>query len=112
MRGEPESFQEVKTHKNKYEWMKAMQEEMHSLVKNDTYELVQLPEGKRALGNKWVFKKKMDTTKLVKFKARLVVKDFNQKKRIDFDEIFSPVVKMMSIRVVLGLVASLDMELK
>ena len=46
---ESESFQEVKTHKNKHEWMKAMQEEMHSFIKNDTYELVQLPEGKMTL---------------------------------------------------------------
>ena len=83
--GEPESFQEVKIRKNKHEWMKAMQEEIHSLIKNDTYELVQLPEGKMTLENKWVFKQKMDTKKLVKFKACLVVKDFNQKKGMDFD---------------------------
>ena len=74
---------------------------MHSLIKNDTYELVQLLEGKWELGNKWVFKQKMDTENLVKFKAHLVVKGFNQKKGIHFDEIFSPVVKMISIRVVL-----------
>ena len=44
--GEPESFQEVKTHKDKHEWMKAMQEEMHSLLKNDTYKLVDFQRGK------------------------------------------------------------------
>ena len=85
---------------------------MHSLVKNDTYELVQLPEGKITLRNKWVFKQKMNTTKLVNFKARLVVKGFNQKKGIDFDEIFSLVIKIISIRVVQGLVASSDLELE
>ena len=89
-----------------------MQEEMNSLHKNKTYELVELPKGKKALRNKWVFKLKKDSEKLVKYKTRLVVKGFSQKHGVDFDEIFSPVVKMSSIRVVLGLVASLDLELE
>ena len=59
-----------------------------------------------------MFKLKKDDGDLVRYKARLVVKGFTQKKGIDFDEIFSPVVKMSSIRVVLGLVASLDLELE
>ena len=59
-----------------------------------------------------MFKLKKDGEKLVKYKARLVVKGFNQKQGIDFDEIFSPVVKMSSIRVILGLIASLDLELE
>ena len=98
--------------KDKQSWMKAMQEEMNSLQKKKTYELVELPKGKKALRNKWVFKLKKDSEKLVKYKARLVVKGFNQKHGVDFDEIFSPVVKMSSIQVVLGLVASLDLELE
>ena len=111
-KGEPESFQEVQSHKDKQSWLKAMHEEMNSLNKNKTYDLVELPKGKRVLRNKWVFKLKKDGDKLVKYKARLVVKGFSQKQGIDFDEIFSPVVKMSSIRVVLGLVASLDLELE
>lgn len=110
--GEPENIEEVQTHKDKIEWMKAMQEEMNSLQKNDTYDLVELPKGRKALKNKWVFKLKKDGDKLVKYKARLVVKGFGQKRGIDFDEIFSPVVKMSSIRVILGLTASLDLELE
>ena len=57
-----------------------------------------------------MFKLKKDGDKLVKYKTRLVVKGFSHKQGIDFDEIFSPVVKMSSIRVFLGLVASLDLE--
>jgi hypothetical protein len=59
--------------------MKAMHEKMNSLHKNNTYELVKLPKGKKALRNKWVFKLKKDGEKLVKYKAQLVVKGFNQK---------------------------------
>ena len=90
-----------------------MEDEMESLQKNHTYELVELPKGKKALKNKWVFKLKKDGRwRVVKHKARLVVKGFLQKKGIDFDEFFSPVVKMTLIRVILGLVACLDLELE
>ena len=67
--GEPESFQEVQSHKDKQSWLKAMHEEMNSLNKNKTYNLVELPKGKRVLRNKWVFKLKKDGDKLVKYKA-------------------------------------------
>ena len=109
---EPESFQEVQSHKDKQSWLKAMHEKMNSLNKNKTYDLVELPKGKKVLKNKWVLKLKKDGDKLVKYKARLVVKGFSQKQEIDFDEIFFPVVKMSSIQVVLGLVASLDLKLE
>ena len=49
---------------------------------------------------------------MTKFKARLVVKGFGQKEGVDFDEIFSPVVKMTSIRVILGMAASMDLEVE
>ena len=111
--GEPESFQEAQTHKDRGSWMKAMQEEMESLQKNNTYELVKLPKGRKALRNKWVYKLKKDGRgDLVKYKARLVVKGFGQKKGIDFDEIFSPVVKLSSIRIILGLATNQDLEIE
>ena len=59
-----------------------------------------------------MFKLKNDDEKLLKYKTRLVVKGFGQKKGIDFDEIFSPVVKMYSIRVILGLTTSMNLELE
>ena len=85
---------------------------MNSLWKNDTYELIELPKGRKALKNKWVFKLKNDDEKLLKYKARLVVKGFGQKQGINFDEIFSPIVKMCSIRVILGLATSMNLELE
>ena len=65
-----------------------MQENMNSLWKNDTYKLIELPKGRKALKNKWVFKLKNDDEKLLKYKARLVVKGLSQKQGIDFDEFF------------------------
>ena len=98
---------------HKVEWVKAMQEEIKSLHENHTYDLVELPKGRKALKNKWVYRlKNEENNPRPRYKARLVVKGFNQKKGVDFEEIFSPVVKMSSIRVVLGLAASLDLEIE
>ena len=82
----------------KQKWEQWMKEEMDSLVKNQTWDLVKLPVGKRALQNKWVYKLKEEDGGKKWQKARLVVKGFVHKKGIDFDEIFSHVVKMTSIR--------------
>ena len=74
--------------------------------------MCKFPLGKKALHNKWVYKLKEEEGGKKRFKARLVVKGFAQKKGIDFDEIFSPVVKMTSIRTVLSLVATEDLHLE
>ena len=90
-----------------------MHEEMKSLHKNNTYELMELPKGKRALKNKWTLKRNPEPNiSQPRYKTRLVVKGFSQKKDIDFEEIFSPMVKMSSIRVVLGLAANMNLEIE
>jgi ATP-binding cassette subfamily B (MDR/TAP) protein 1 len=110
---EPECFSEAIKDENKKEWNKAMQEEMDSLYKNHTYELVKLPKGKKVLKNKWVYRiKQEEHTSHPRYKARLVVKGFSQRKGIDFGKIFSPVVKMTSIRMILGMAASLNLEVE
>ena len=98
---------------NKMKWVDAMQNEMKSLHENHSFELVKLPKGKRALKNRWVYRVKQEEhASQSRYKARLVVKGYSQKKGIDFDEIFSPVVKMSSICAVLGLASSLDLEIE
>jgi hypothetical protein len=71
------------------------------------------PRDKKTVGCKWVYKlKKGVDDKVKRYKARLVAKGYSQKECIDFHEIFSPVVKTISIRIVLALVALLDLELE
>lgn len=86
---------------------------MDSLLKNQTWKLTELPPGKKALHSKWVYlvKNKHDCKQRFK-EARLVVKGFQQKKRIDYSEIFSPVVKLTTIRLVLGMLAAEDLHLE
>ena len=90
-----------------------MKKEMDALEKNKTWDLVELPKGRKVVGNKWVQKlKKGVDNKFYRYKARLVAKGYYQKEGIDFHEVFSPVVKLVSIRIVLALVALLSLELE
>ena len=95
------------------EWKKAIDEEIQSLHKNQAWGLVQLPKGKKEIGCKWVYtKKERPIGKYsVQFKARLIVKGYAQKEGIGYNEVFSPVVKHSSIRILLALVAQFDLEL-
>jgi hypothetical protein len=70
------------------------------LVNNHNWNLVQLATRKRALQNKWVYRLKEEDGGKHRYKARLVVMGFPQNKDIDFDEIFSTIVKMTSIRTI------------
>ena len=89
-----------------------MQREMDSLQQNQTWDLADFPKGKRALQNKWVYRLKEEEGGKRRYKSRLVVKGFAQKKGIDFNEIFSPVVKMNSIRTLSSIVVVQDLELE
>jgi hypothetical protein len=81
-----------------------MDEEMASLDKND---------GRNPIGNKWVFKNKLNAEgKVEKYKARLVEKGYSQVEGIDFGEIFSPVAKLTSIRFMLSVVVAFDFEVE
>ena len=89
-----------------------MKDEMDSLLRNQTWELTELPVGKKTLHNKWVYKIKNEHDGSKRYKARLVVKGFQQKEGIDFTEILSQVVKMSTIRLVLGMMAAENLYLE
>eukprot|EP00253_Pinus_taeda_P021981 PITA_21981 len=92
-------------------WEAAMNEEYHSLLANDTWDLVPLPKGRKLVRCKWVYRTKYGPDgKVDKHKARLVAKGFSQVEAIDYTETFYPIAKMNSIRLALSLAASLKWE--
>ena len=81
-----------------------MKAELRSLQHNDVWELVELPKDRKLVGSKWVYKVKVDGDgHIERYKARLVAQGFSQVRGADYDETFSPVVRMESVRTVVGL---------
>jgi hypothetical protein len=110
--GEPECYDEACQVEDASKWELAMKDEMKSLISNNTWELAELPMGKKALHNKWVYRVKEEHDGSKRHKARLVVKGFQQKEGIDYSDIFSPVVKLTTIRSVLSIVAAEGLHLE
>jgi len=83
-----------------------MQAEMQAIENNKTWDVADLPAKQKAIGLKWVFKVKKDPTgNIVKHKARLVAKGYAQRQGVDFDEVFAPVARIETVRVLLALAA-------
>ena len=91
-----------------------MQDEMELIEKNGTWDLVKLPKDKKFVRCKWIFKRKkaMSPSEPARYKARLVSKGYSQISGIDFNDVFSIVVKHSYIRILLSIVALLDYELE
>jgi hypothetical protein len=101
---DPETFPEASGHPD---WVTTMNEEYHSLMTKDTWDLVPLPKGRKLVRCKWVCRTKYASDGSgERHKARLVAKGFSQVEGIDYNETFAPVAKMNSICIVLSLVAS------
>ncbi|GAX85911.1 hypothetical protein CEUSTIGMA_g13327.t1, partial [Chlamydomonas eustigma] len=110
---EPDTLTEAMDSPQAEEWRLAMTEEMASLMKNGTWKLVDCPLGVTLVPVKWVFKVKRDSSgNIERFKARLVAKGFKQREGIDYHEVYAPVSKHTTLRALLSLVATEDLELQ
>eukprot|EP00253_Pinus_taeda_P012870 PITA_12870 len=90
-----------------------MVDEMASLHKNEAWDLVEFPDGRKPISSEWVFKKKINAEgKVEKYKARLVAKGYSRVPGIDFGDIFSSVTKVTYISLLLSIVTSFDFEVE
>ena len=109
---DPLSFKQAIECGDSEKWYNAMKEELQSMDDNKVWELVELPDGAKQVGCKWVYKTKRDSKgNIERYKSRLVAKGYTQKDGIDYKETFSPVSKKDSLRIIMAMVAHFDLEL-
>ncbi|CAI7890039.1 unnamed protein product [Closterium sp. NIES-53] len=100
---EPATLKEALESSDAEEWKKAMESELKSIEENGTWELVELPEGRTAITSKWLFKIKSDADgNIERYNSRLVAKGYQQKEKVDYKELFAPVVKPTTLRTLLA----------
>ena len=106
---EPSIFIEAKEMKV---WIDACKDEIYSIEKNNTWDLVELPAGVKPIGLKWVFKIKRNADGTIsKYKARLVAKGYVQRHGVDYDEVFALVARIETIRLIIALAESHGWEI-
>lgn len=111
---ESSTYSQAVSSEKRHQWIKAMNQEIESLHYNKTWKLVEKPPHKRIVDCKWIFKLKpsVNVKDPPRYKARLVAKGFSQEEGIDYNEVFSPVVRHTSIRILLSIVVQFDLELE
>ncbi|GJP54443.1 hypothetical protein CLOM_g13532 [Closterium sp. NIES-68] len=103
---DPATLHEAWTGPLKAKWKPSTDEEFNSLIENETWDLVNLPKGRRAIGNKWVFRTKTGADgEVERYKSRLVAKGFEQKEKEDYKEVFAPVAKTGTLKTLLAIAA-------
>ena len=95
---EPTNYEEAMMRPDSAKWLEAMKSEMGSMYENKVWTLVDLPDDRQAIENKWILERKTDADSSVTvYKARLVTTGFQQVQGVDYDETFSPVAKLKSV---------------
>ena len=104
---EPKTFYRATHGTDSDQWQSAIDKELHALKKNETWQVVDRPADRKIIGSKWVFKIKRDSMgNIEKYKARLVAKGFTQVEGLDYDELFAPVIRFDSLRLLLAIAAT------
>lgn len=107
---EPKNYSEAIQGDERVQWLTAMQEEIEAHQHNGTWELVDLPPGRTAIGRKRVFKVKTSADgEVQRYKARFVARGYSQKYGEDYDEVFAPVVMHTTFRTLLSVAAKRKM---
>ena len=111
---EPRCYHEAKLSKDWSKWNGSMGEEIDSLARNLTWDVVDRPKGKKVISCRWLYKKKpgISGVEPERYKSRLVARGCTQKEGIDYQEVFAPVVKHVSIRILMSVVVNQDLELE
>ena len=110
---DPETFSQVMSCKQSDLWFNAMKDEISFMQSNGVLDLVELPNGVKAIGCKWVFKiKKNSLGNIERYKTRLIAKGFTQKEGINYKETCYPVSKKDFFHIIMTLVAHFDLELQ
>ena len=95
---EPTNYEEAMMSPDSAKWLEAMKSEMRSMYENKVWTLIDLPNDRRAIENKWIFKRKTDADSSVTiYKARIVTKGFRQVQGVDYNEILSLVSMLKSL---------------
>ena len=98
----PQTMSEAVRGVDASKWEAAMQEEYESLMGKGTWELAALPKDRKSVGCKWVISTKRDALgQVVRYKARLVAKEYSQVEGVDLNETFAPIAKFTTIRCLL-----------
>ena len=104
---EPTNYEEAMMSPDSDKWLEAMKSEIGSMYENKVWTLVDLPDDRQAIENKWIFKKTDADGNFTVHKARLVVKGFWQVQGVDYDETFSRVAMLKSVQIMLAIAAIL-----
>ena len=109
---EPTNYEEAMMCPDSVKWLEAMKSEIGSMYENKVWTLVALPDDRQAIDNKWIFERKTDADgNVTVYKARLVAKGFRQVQGVDYDETFSPVAMLKSVRIMLAIAAFYDYKI-
>ena len=106
---EPQSYTEAMSDSTK--WRAAIKSELDFYIENETWEAGELHPGRCEISSKWVFKTKVNADGSLRYKARLVVRGFEQREGRDYQETFEPVAKFPTLRVLLTLATDFDWEI-